>query len=130
MKLAAAKKLDPKNDHLVPLSLQAVLVLRAARDLGHGAGLIFPGGDYAAPIGEAAIGDLYKRAGFAGRHVPHGWRATYSTIMNERRPDDRAAIDRALAHAAKDKVEASYNRALHLARRRELFQDWADILID
>lgn len=98
----AAKKRDARNDHLVPLSRQAVELLHAARELGHGAGLIFPGRDYAAPIGEAAIGALYDRAGFAGRHVPHGWRATFSTILNERFPEERAAIDRALAHAPKD----------------------------
>jgi integrase len=129
MKLAAAKKLDAKNDHLVPLSGQAVLVLLAARELGHGAGLIFSGGDHAAAIGGAAIGDLYKRAGFGGRHVPHGWRATFSTVMNEA-GSDRDVIDRALAHSPKDKVEAAYNRSEQLQRRRALFQDWANMLID
>jgi integrase len=104
-------------------------VLRAARELGHGAGLIFPGGDYAAPIGEAAIGDLYKRVGFAGRHVPHGWRATFSTVMNES-GSDRDVIDRALAHSPKDKVEAAYNRSEQLQRRRALFQNWANMLMD
>ncbi|WP_156680084.1 tyrosine-type recombinase/integrase [Sphingomonas profundi] len=138
MKLAAAKKLDAGNDHLVPLSRQAVHLLRVARKLGHGAGLIFPGSDTASPIGEAAIGALYTRAGFAGRHVPHGWRATFSTILNERFPEERGAIDRALGHVGggrdereegiNRKVEGAYNRAMHLPRRRRLFQAWADEL--
>jgi integrase len=136
MKMARAKKADPTRAHLVPLSRQAVDVLRAARlmagENGHDtrspAALIFPGRGGVGPLGEAAIGELYTRAGYAGRHVPHGWRASFSTIMNERRPDDRAAIDLALAHAPKDKVEAAYNRAEHLARRRALFQEWADLL--
>ncbi len=129
MKLAAAKKLDAGNDHVVPLSRQAVQLLVETRDLGHGAGLIFPGGDYAAPIGEAAIGDLYKRAGFAGRHVPHGWRATFATIMNEAGGFDPTLIDRALAHAPKDKVAAAYDRSEQLQRRRALFQEWSDRLV-
>ncbi len=148
MKLAAAKKLDAKNDHLVPLSCQAVALLRAARvmhrddaNMHHQDanlhGLIFAsrGGRQ---IGEAAIGALYDRAGFAGRHVPHGWRASFSTILNERHPDQRSAIDKALGHAGNGKaeqeeginrkVEAAYNRAVQMSPRRILFQAWADEL--
>ncbi len=130
MKLAAAKKLDARNDHLVPLSRQAVAVLHAARENGYDTlSLIFAGRSGTNPIGAAAIGALYARTPFAGRHVPHGWRATFSTILNESCPAERVTIDRALAHAPKDKVEAAYNRAEQLGRRRQLFQDWADILI-
>ncbi len=131
MKLAAARKLDPANAHLVPLSAAAVQILRIARA---GAGdvaadaLVFVGRDGGSAIGEAAIGALYTRAGFAGRHVPHGWRASFSTIMNEAYPEDRATIDAALAHVAKGKVEAAYNRATHLARRRFLFDRWGELL--
>ncbi|HEX8484662.1 tyrosine-type recombinase/integrase [Sphingomonas sp.] len=140
MKLAAAKKLDRTNDHLVPLSRQAVELLREAHHLAGAGNMIFAGRSSDRPIGEAAIGDLYDRAGFAGRHVPHGWRATFSTILNERFPDDRGQIDRALGHAAgggRDKVEekinvkveGAYNRSQQLAPRRRLFQAWADALV-
>lgn len=144
MKLAAAKKLDPANDHLVPLSPAAADVLRAARCDLHshaadmdGAALIFPG-RAGAPIGEGAIRILYQRAGFGNRHVPHGWRASFSTILNEQLPDERAAIDRALGHVGGGKgeeekginvkVEGAYNRSTHLPRRRRLFDAWATIL--
>ncbi|MES2753401.1 MAG: integrase arm-type DNA-binding domain-containing protein [Pseudomonadota bacterium] len=134
MKLAAAKKTSTEHDHLVPLASAAVAVLREARRSGGGA-LIFPGrGDQL--LGERAIADLYARAGYAGRHVPHGWRASFSTILNERQPGDRDAIDLALAHTPKrddgkiDKVEAAYNRAQHLPRRRRLLEDWAQLLIN
>ncbi|CAN5367055.1 tyrosine-type recombinase/integrase [soil metagenome] len=128
MKLTAAKKQDPANAHHVTLSRQAVDVLRELRALTGGAGRVFRGRGKNRPIGESALGEIHVRAGYAGRHVPHGWRASFSTIMNERHPSDRAAIDRALAHAPKNKVEAAYNRAEHLARRRWLFQAWADLL--
>lgn len=128
MKMAAVKKLDPKNDHVVPLSHQAVAVLRAARGAGGGAGLVFPGRHETRPLAEAAIGGLYDRAGFAGRHVPHGWRATFATILNERFPTEHVAIDRALAHSPKDKVAAASDRSKQLAGRRRLFQAWADEL--
>lgn len=135
MKLAAAKKADSKFAHLVPLSAEAVAVLRAAAaENGYdtrsapAAGLVFPGRGKGAPVGEAAIGALYARAGYRGRHVPHGWRATFSTIMNERAPQERAAIDLALAHAPKDKVEAAYNRSTLISARRSLFERWGSLL--
>jgi integrase len=128
MKLSKARKADPAADHLVPLPLQAIEILRAARDLAGDSEYVFPGRGRRRPIGEAAIGDLYARAGFAGRHVPHGWRSTFSTILNERGRRDRALIDQALGHVPKDKVEGAYNRAEHLVLRRLLFQRWAELL--
>ena len=56
-------------------------------------------------MSENAIGYLLDRAGYHRRHVPHGWRATFSTLMNERHRADRQVIDPMLAHAPKDKVE-------------------------
>lgn len=133
MKLRAAKKLDAKNDHVVPLSWAAVEVLRQARDLAGGPMLIHPGDlvfeDDGGPLSDDALRSLYIRAGYAGRHVPHGWRATFATILNERFPEDHVAIDRALAHSPKDKVAAAYDRSAQLARRRRLFQAWADELM-
>ena len=125
MKLKKARKADATNDHLVPLSAEAVAVLRAVRDIGYDThSLVFP-------IRAAAIGALYKRAGFTGRHVPHGWRATFSTILNEQFPDERAAIDLALAHTLKgeSESESAYNRAQLLDQRRSLFHRWGAMLI-
>jgi integrase len=60
--------------------------------------------------------------------VPHGWRASFSTILNELVPVERGEIDRALAHTPKDKVEAAYNRSQQMARRRALFVRWGALL--
>ncbi|HQS95102.1 MAG: hypothetical protein B7X90_01715 [Novosphingobium sp. 17-62-19] len=129
MKLAKAKKEEARFAHLVPLSQAAVAVLgRAAELSGSRNGLVFRGRAQNSPIGERAILDLYAEAGFRGRHVPHGWRASFSTIMNERRPGDRSAIDLALAHTPKDKVEAAYNRAEMLDQRHALLEEWGALL--
>ncbi|MGT2515674.1 tyrosine-type recombinase/integrase [Sphingomonas panni] len=134
MKLAKAKKGDGRFDHVVPLSRQAVEVLRIVRALAIDPVLVFSRGA-AAPMAESAIGTLYRKAGFAGRHVPHGWRATFSTILNERFPSERVTIDRALGHAAKKgaevnvKVEGAYNRSKQLGPRRRVMQIWADLLM-
>jgi len=135
MKLAAAKKLDAKNDHAVPLSRQAVALLREVQavmqhDDANMHGLIFDCGA-GRMIGEKSIGTLYDRAGFEGRHVPHGWRATFSTLMNEKAQGaDGDVVERALAHTPKDKVKAAYDRSAQLQRLRDLFQEWADLLVD
>ena len=135
MKLKLAKKQDAKNEHALPLSHQAVAVLREIRgnmhqDDANMHGLIFDCGA-GRMIGEKSIGTLYDRAGFEGRHVPHGWRATFSTLMNEKAQGaDGDVVERALAHTPKDKVKAAYDRSAQLQRLRDLFQEWADLLVD
>lgn len=121
MKLTKARKADPANDHLVPLSPAAAGILRAVREAGYNSNVIFP-------LGAGAISALYARAGYDGRHVPHGWRASFSTIMNDQRPGESELIDLALAHVRKNKVEAAYNRAEQLGRRRDLYCRWAALL--
>lgn len=127
MKLSKAKKGDSRFDHLVPLSEPALFVLRGLpREEG---GLIFSGRGGSRPLGAGAIGALYDRCGFKGRHVPHGWRASFSTILNEEMGEEwRFAIDQALGHSGKGKVEASYNRAQLLDRRRAVFDRWGAML--
>ena len=80
-------------------------------------------------MSENAIGYLLNRAGYHHRHVPHGWRSTFSSVMNDRYRADRHLIDLMLAHVSKDKTEGAYNRALHIDRRRELAQEWADLIL-
>jgi integrase len=85
-------------------------------------------------MSENAISTMYRRLPrFSSRHVPHGWRATFSTIMNERAQDsqlagDRAIIDLMLAHKPSG-VEALYNRASYMPRRRQIAEEWAELLV-
>jgi integrase len=136
MKLGLERKQDDTYDHLVPLSRQAVEVILAVKMLTGRGPLMFPNLRNAhEPMSENAIGYMYNRIlGVRGRHVPHGWRATFSTIMNERaelleRPADRAIIDLMLAHVP-DNIEGAYNRAAYMPRRRQIAQEWADMLLD
>lgn len=48
----------------------------------------------------------------------------------EGKGDDRAVVDLMLAHVPKDKVEGAYNRAAYMPRRREIAQEWADLLLE
>jgi integrase len=120
-----------RSEHIVPLPPEAVAVLEAAREECNRAALVFPSvRNVRKPMSANAVGYLLNRSGYHGRHVPHGWRAAFSTIMNERFPADRAVIDLMLAHAPKDQVEAAYNRAEHIKRRRELATEWATLLMN
>ncbi|AYJ87419.1 DUF4102 domain-containing protein [Sphingomonas paeninsulae] len=134
MKGSLERKVEVGGDHLVPLAHQSVAILNVARKLLGSRHLVFPNDrDVNRPMSENAIGYLINRAGYRGRHVPHGFRASFSTIMNEwanrdGAPGDRDVIDLMLAHVPRNKVEVAYNRAGYMPRRRELAQVWADKL--
>jgi integrase len=131
MKLRLQHKDDDARDHWVPLSRQGLEAIESLRTLTGRGPIALPNTRHAhKPMSENAMGYLLNRAGYHHRHVPHGWRATFSSVMNERFPADKPIIDLMLAHVPKDKVEGAYNRALHLDRRRELAQAWADLILD
>ena len=134
---------DEAFDHPVPLSTHAVETLRAVRWLTGRSPFVFPGARSGLkPISENTIGYLYNREGYKGRHVPHGWRASFSTVMNERAErelgndvrllGDRMIIDLMLAHTppGMSASELRYNRAAYMERRRELAQEWADMIME
>jgi integrase len=134
MKGDLERKEEIGGDHLVPLSTQSVAVLSAVSILTGNLPFVFPNNrNLHRPMSENAIGYLLNRAGYHGHHVPHGFRAAFSTIMNERaeregKDSDRKIIDLMLAHVPKEKVEGAYNRAAYMPRRREIAQTWADLL--
>lgn len=134
MKLTRERKEDVTYEFVVPLSRQAVAVVSEAIANNLSRRWLFPGyGGGHQPISDSTLSKHYRDIGYSGRHVPHGWRATFSTIMNERaaeeeREKDREIIDMMLAHI-KEGVEPAYNRAAYMPRRREIAQIWADLLM-
>lgn len=141
MKLEIEDKGDAAFDHDVPLPAPAVEALRALHLLTGRGKLLFPNGHSARePMSDAAISTLYKRMAdgrYKGRHVPHGWRSAFSTLMNEwamehGREGDRLLIDLMLAHRPKGMSgsEFAYNRAKFSARRRVLADTWATMIAE
>lgn len=139
MKLVVEDKLNPGFAHDVPLSTQAVDVLRALHRLTGACPLLFPHrSDTREPMTDSAVSGAYKRmaAGrYSRRMVPHGWRTAFSTIMNERaaeleRDGDRMLIDMILAHVPEgmSASEWAYNRARYLKPRAALLQVWGDMI--
>lgn len=135
MKLEREESEQAAFEFVLPLSRQAVETIRAVRQMTGNRKYVFASASKShLPISENALSSAYRRSGFAGRHVPHGWRSSFSTIMNERamdldRPGDRAIIDLMLAHQPEG-VEAHYNRAAYMPRRRQLAQEWSDMLLE
>ena len=134
MKLERAESEQDAFAFTIPLSRQAAAVAKLAIEHAGPRPWVFPG-QYAPrkPMSENALSRAYRTSpAFAGRHVPHGWRSTFSTIMNERAADheragDREIIDLMLGHKPEG-VEATYNRAAYMNRRRQIAQEWADLL--
>jgi len=130
------RKEEINGDHLVPLTPPTVAVLKTLWPLTGQGALVFPSArSTIQPMSGNALGYLLNRAGYHGHHVPHGFRAAFSTIMNEwverhGKESDRAIIDLMLAHVPKAKVEGAYNRAAYMPRRRELATIWGDMVCD
>ena len=57
--------------------------------------------------------------------VPHGWRATFRTWVDDTRPEDTVAAERALAHEDSNKVSGAYRRSDLFDRRKPLMEAWA-----
>lgn len=124
------RKMKMKVDHLVPLSTQALEILRGLQPItGHGR-YVFPSLRTSdAPMSENTINAALRGMGYSKEvHTAHGFRATARTIMDEvlgERPD---LIEHQLAHAVKDPNGRAYNRTAHLPARRDMMQRWADYL--
>lgn len=136
MKQELELKENETLEFVLPLARQSVAIVKEAMTLSRSSSYLFPSIRFSRrPMSENALSVFYRRVPSAqGRHVPHGWRSSFSTIMNERaalqdRPGDRAVIDLMLAHMPQG-VEAIYNRAAYMPRRRELAQEWADMLLE
>lgn len=123
-------KMKMKEPHLVPLSKQALAILKSLHELtGHGR-FVFP--CHRSPLrcmSENAVNAGLRRLGFEKSEITgHGFRAMARTILDEVlqvRPD---FIEHQLAHTVKGPNGRAYNRTAHLAERRKIMQLWADYL--
>jgi integrase len=123
-----AERMKMKTPHIIPLSSQAVEVLRALRLLTGNGKLVFPGAtDKRKPMSNNTLLYALYRLGYQGRMTGHGFRGLASTILNENDFDDEH-VDLQLAHMKRNKVSAAYNHAKYLKQRTEMMQWWADYL--
>ena len=124
-----AERTKMKREHIVPLSSQAVALLRELRTLpgSEKSPFLFPSPSREGHISNNTMLYALYRMGYHGRATVHGFRAMASTALNEMgfRPD---VIERQLAHQEQNAVRAAYNRAEYLRERRTMMKHWADHL--
>ncbi|WP_303795117.1 tyrosine-type recombinase/integrase [Sandarakinorhabdus limnophila] len=125
-----AAKMKMRKVHHVPLSRQAVAVLRDVKAVTGPAGFVFPGmRSRARPMSENTLNAALRRLGYTSEEMTsHGFRALASTLLNESGRWHPDAIERAQAHSDKDKVRAAYHRGQHWKERVEMAQWWSDYL--
>lgn len=124
-----AARMKMREEHIVPLSTQAVAVLREIQSLTGDGRFVFPSiRAKSRAMSDNTINAALRRLGYSTEDMTgHGFRALASTRLNEIGwPPD--VIERQLAHAERDKVRAVYNRAQYLPERRKMMQGWADYL--
>ena len=124
----AADRMKMREQHIVPLSNQAMATLRELEKLSGNGRWIFPNEHNPSTfMSENTMLYAMYRMGYHSRATGHGVRSTASTILNEHgyRAD---VIERQLAHSERNSVRAAYNHAQYLPERREMMQWWADYL--
>jgi integrase len=122
-------RMKMREPHLVPLSRQAVALLRGLQPLTGSGRYVFPSVRTSQrPMSDGTVNAALRRLGYTKDEMTgHGFRALASTCLNEQgwHPD---LIELQLAHAERNKVRAAYNRAQRLSERRQMMQAWADHL--
>jgi integrase len=121
-----AKYMLPGEVHIVPLSRQALALLRELHTLTGNRQHLFP--NIRNPkdcMSRTAINRAIERMGYGGEFSGHGFRSTASTYLHEHGWNEKA-IERQLAHAERNKIKAAYNHAEYMTERREMMQAWAD----
>ncbi len=124
-----AAKMKMRIEHIVPLSTQAVAILRELHPLTGRGMYVFPSArSPRRPLSENTVNASLRTMGYASDvQTAHGFRTIASTLLHELGyPTD--IIERQLAHKEANAVKDAYNRAQHLPERRAMMQAWADYL--
>jgi len=124
-----AERMKMREQHIVPLSSQALAILKELQPITGKGRYVFPGArTNGRPMSENTVNAALRRLGYASDEMTgHGFRSMASTLLNEQ-GWHRDAIERQLAHAERNAVRAGYNYAEHLPERRRMMQAWADYL--
>jgi integrase len=125
-----AGKMKARRRHDVPLSRQAVAILRNLWELTGPSGFVFPAiHTRLRPMSENTVNAALRRMGYSRDEMTaHGFRATASSLLNESGKWQPDAIERSLAHGDSNMVRGIYNRTTHWAERIEMAQWWSDYI--
>lgn len=123
-----AERTKMRREHIVPLSEQALTIVEANWPNIDGVELLFPSlNSNRKWLSENAFNSAIRRMGYSKEEVTaHGFRATASTILNNR-GFDPDVIEAALAHQDRNAIRRTYNRATYWDQRVKLMQEWAEL---
>ncbi|WP_016832092.1 tyrosine-type recombinase/integrase [Herbaspirillum lusitanum] len=118
------------TQHIVPLSTQAVEILKELQPLTGNGQYIFPSPrSKSRPMSDNAILSAMRRMDISKDVMSgHGFRAMARTILDEVLRERVDLIEHQLAHAVRDPNGRAYNRTSHLPERKRMMQRWADYL--
>jgi integrase len=118
------------REHVVPLSSQAIEILKEAQALTGSGRYVFPSvRTPLRPMSENTLNAALRRLGYGSDEMTaHGFRSTASTLLNESGKWTVDAIERALAHGHTDSVRGAYHRGAHWDERVRMAQWWSDYL--
>ena len=119
------ERMKTGREHRVPLSGRALAVVREARRLADGSGLVFPSAR-GGPLSEVAIPKMVRDLEIAA--VPHGFRSSFRDWAAECSDAPREVCELALAHVNTNSIEAAYRRTDMFERRRSLMEQWSAFL--
>jgi integrase len=125
-----AAKMKMKQSHIVPLSNQALDILKDIQKITGRGRYVFPSARGASrPLSENGVRVALRTMGYDNNTMtPHGFRAMARTILDEVLSFRLEWIEHQLAHAVKDANGRAYNRTTHLKQRTDMMQKWADYL--
>jgi integrase len=124
-----AERMKMRRAHIVPLSKQATAILEEQKKIHVYGNWVFP--NQVTPrkhMSNCTILGAIKRLGYKGQMTGHGFRALAMSAIKEKLGYRHEVIDRQLAHAPRNRVDAAYDRAMFLDDRRIMMQEWADYL--
>jgi integrase len=123
-----ASRMKMKTPHIVPLSTQAIDVLKTLHTITGDRALLFPGErDHDKPMSNNTILGALDRMGYKGKMTGHGFRGVASTILHEHGfPHDH--IELQLAHMERNEVSAAYNHAQYLTQRAAMMAWWGEFV--
>jgi integrase len=127
-----AGRMKMKNPHIVPLSPQALTILRDLHQISGKGTYLFPSSrSTARPISDNTLNAALRRMGYDGTEfVSHGWRAIFRTLADEVLQERIDIIEAQLAHQVSDALGRAYNRTSFLKERRDMMNRWGSYLDD
>ncbi len=81
-------------------------------------------------MSENCINKALWSLGYKGKHCGHGFRSSFSTILNETKNYDKDVIEFQLAHLDANETRRAYNRAQYWDQRVQMMHEWADLIAE